>query len=215
MSSKKIKNHKLTNIVSTYFKIIPCPIPNMIYMNEESWIKVIKLDDSVGLSTQEFDKLWLAKPKNRIQFKIGSLTVNCPRYTESYLRPPIENLKFFEVMPQKVEELMKFAQKTCKNLNQCTVNWYDKDGWVGKYSDDYIQMLPDSPIYSFSFGSTRLFHLNPRNGDGPDFYIRLEHNTIVVMGGKCQQYYLHSVPYCSNCPDNKRLINVTFRCLNW
>ena len=126
--------------------------------------------------------------------------------------------------------MLEYARQLNAALNQSLVNWYECDGSIGRHSDDTRQLKDHSDVFSFSFGpAKRTFILEPKkpkkpkkkgsdNDDNDDnamtkYHIRLEHNTLVVMGGQCQQTHAHSVPKV-NAGDklSGRRLNITFRC---
>lgn len=94
------------------------------------------------------------------------------------------------------------------------MNWYEggEEG-LGAHADDETDLVKGAPIYSFSFGASRVFRVHPgkeakaRGEANRDFW--LEHGDLVVMGGLMQQEYKHSVP-CGRCFHGKR-INLTIR----
>jgi alkylated DNA repair dioxygenase AlkB len=218
--AKKIKQNFTKNELDL-IRIVPNCEEKVVYLNEDksSWIKFKKIgkDDQLGLTMNEFEQLWKQKPDKKLQIKIAGKLIDCPRYSKSYLQP----YKFSGLnheadldIPERIGQLLVYCQQNLNsNLNQCLVNWYESDGSIGKHSDDTKQLKPDSEIFSFSFGpATRTFILEPKKKDVNKkiYHIQLEHNTFVIMGGKCQQTHYHSVPKCNN--DFNRRLNVTFRC---
>lgn len=184
--------------------------------SNSSWIRIIKLDENKGISMQQFEELWKLKPENKLLIKIAGKMIECPRYSKSYLN----SYKFSGLNheadlnpPKLIEKILRFAQTLNTSLNQCLTNWYEADGYIGKHSDDTKQLLDDSEIFSFSFGpARRIFTLEPKKS-GKKLRVELEHNILVIMGGKCQSTHRHYVEKVKN--DDKligRRVNVTFRC---
>lgn len=200
--------------------LIPTEEEQVVYLNKNktSWIKMKKLTDSEGLSCDEFENLWKNKPNSKLEIMINGNKIKCPRYAKSYLKA----YKFSGLnneadlhMPHQVVKLYEQSKKLNENLNQSLVNWYEKDGSIGKHSDDTKQLQADSEIFSYSFGpASKVFILQPKNTeDNIKFYVHISNNTLIIMGGKCQSTHLHSVPKVINEPNNDgRRINVTFRC---
>jgi alkylated DNA repair dioxygenase AlkB len=207
--------------------LIPTPEEQIIFLdaNRSSWIKLKKLDLSDGgLSFDEFDELWSYKPDKKLQIKKDGKLIDCPRYSTSYLKPyEFSGLNHEANMniPKRIAKLLDWCKEHYNNpnINQSLVNWYESDCSIGKHSDDITQLLPDSEIYSFSFGpATRHFYLEPnfRKDTILNFYrIKLDHNTLIIMGGTCQKEFRHSVPIVKrNEAENEgRRLNVTFRCM--
>jgi len=92
------------------------------------------------------------------------------------------------------------------------VNWYlDGGQYIGPHSDDVTELLPQSEIYSLSFGATRDFLFEDKKASAPrkKTVVSLENGTLVIMGGTCQATHKHSVP--KDKLVKTRRINVTFR----
>jgi alkylated DNA repair dioxygenase AlkB len=196
----------------------------LIYLdkNKASWIKIIKLYPPDGLTFDEFEQLWKHKPAEKHKIILRGNLQECPRYTKVYLKPYYFSRMNHEIdtnMPDRILCLLEnYAKKLNPDLNQSLVNWYESDGCIGKHSDDEGQLKKNSEIFSFSFGpATRTFVLEPKiKNENIRYKIRLEHNTLVIMGGKCQENYLHSVPRSRSIKStlDERRLNITFRCFN-
>ena len=201
------------------FKIIyPTFDLNKIYLNSEqkSWIKVVKFNDLC--KNDDFELLWSLKPDEKSKILLFGREQICPRYTKNYLKPyyfsgianQVENN-----LPEFVERLLNFSKNLNSHLNQVLVNWYEHDGSIGKHSDNVSQLEENSDIFSYTFGpAKRDFRLESKSNDGNDFIVKLEDNTLVIMGGECQLTHKHSVlkVVCDDQKENNRRINITFRC---
>ena len=192
-----------------------------IFINKEktSWIKIVKVPIQFGLTMAEFEQMWTLKPEEKLKIKIMGREITCPRFTKSYLKPYNFSGLIHEAdmnFPDRFKDLLKYSHDMNSELNQSLVNWYEFDGSIGKHSDDIRQLKPDSDIYSYSFGpAIRNFILEPKKKDTTDpiYHIKLEHNTLVIMGGKCQLTHLHHVPKMhSGDKYSGRRLNITFRC---
>jgi len=105
----------------------------IIYLNKTktSWIKLLKLQPNDGISQDEFEKLWLLKPIEKLKIKIAGRIIDCPRYSKSYLKP----YKFSGLnheadlnIPLSIKRLLNdFAKKLNPDLNQSLINWYEYD----------------------------------------------------------------------------------------
>ena len=222
------KNAKSTKKLATnsYNKVTLTPTNQLqtIYLNsnKSSWIKLQKIDDQNGLTMPEFEELWKLKPAEKLQIKIAGKQISCPRYSKSYLKPYVFSGLVHDAdmnLPERVQRLLDYCRQLKPELNQSLINWYEHDGSIGKHSDDTRQLLPDSEIFSLSFGpGKRRFIIEPKVKDdkSSSYLIELEHNTMVIMGGKCQQTHYHSVPMKKiglfQSRQNERRLNVTFRC---
>ena len=191
-----------------------------IYLTDDtlSWVDVGHISTNEGgLTNEEFEELWKEKPAKKATIKIFGKTVECPRYTKNYLNPytfsGIEH-EALEKMPKVIERLYIYSKGISPNLNQCLVNFYEANGSIGKHSDNEKQIVRGSDIHSWTFGpASRYFVLESLNGS-ERFKINVTHNTLLIMGGKCQEEFCHQVPKKLNIDSedvNERRINVTFR----
>jgi alkylated DNA repair dioxygenase AlkB len=187
-------------------------------LGEGAWITLEIVSETFGLTMNEFDDLWKLKPNEQLLIKGKNDTIyKCPRHSQSYLKDYTFsglNHESLSKLPPRIEKLLNDSkEKLNPNLNQSLINWYDSFGSIGKHSDDTNQLLPDSEIFSFSFGNftNKTFILEPKayTKNKTIYQINLKHNTLIIMGGTCQKKYLHSVP---KSPNNGNRINVTFRC---
>lgn len=215
---------KKAKIEEKIINLIPQLDEQTIYLdeNQESYIKLLKIEPPNGLTLEEFEELWKLKPLNKLEIKIAGKIIKCPRYSLSYLKAYRFSGLNHEAnmnLPKRLNQLLDYCKENYnKNLSQALVNWYEPDGSIGKHSDDTTQLLTDSEIFSFSFGpANRQFILEPKDKSTNynKYYVQLTHNTLVIMGGKCQKYFYHHVPK-QNDKDGKnddgRRLNATFRC---
>jgi len=181
--------------------------------SKTSWIKIIKF--SKEKLNIEYDKLWDLKPTEKHKIKIFGKEISCPRYTKLYYKPyRFAGLvhKTEEIVPQVIDDLLQFSKIKNKMVNQCLVNWYEPDGYIGRHSDKDGELCPLSEIFSFSFGpAIRIFKLISKNKLDKSLKIQLEDNMLVIMGGECQKTHYHMVEKNKRDIVNTR-INVTFRC---
>jgi alkylated DNA repair dioxygenase AlkB len=94
-------------------------------------------------------------------------------------------------------------------FNSVLCNWYrdgeDKMGW---HSDNEKELGPSPVIASVSFGSVRDFAFRHRRS-GDKFVLPLEHGSLLIMAGKTQHHWQHSLPPRKRVKSPR--INLTFR----
>ncbi len=74
------------------------------------------------------------------------------------------------------------------------MNWYrDNNDGTGWHADRPQNKLDEAVIPVLSLGATRRFLIRPEAG-GPSTTIVTHGGDLVVMGGRCQKDYRHSVP---------------------
>ncbi|MEJ2534755.1 MAG: alpha-ketoglutarate-dependent dioxygenase AlkB [Gammaproteobacteria bacterium] len=96
-----------------------------------------------------------------------------------------------------------------RRFNSVLLNAYrdgrDSMGW---HADDEPELGPEPCIASVSLGATRRLLVRPAAG-GPSTGFDLEHGSLLVMEGRSQADYRHSVPKTRR-PVGRR-VNLTFR----
>jgi alkylated DNA repair dioxygenase AlkB len=74
------------------------------------------------------------------------------------------------------------------------MNWYrDNNDGTGWHADRPADRLDETVIPVLSLGAARRFLIRPASG-GPSKAITASGGDLVVMGGRCQKDYQHSVP---------------------
>ncbi|KAL8691386.1 MAG: hypothetical protein Q9218_003380 [Villophora microphyllina] len=129
-------------------------------------------------------------------------------------------------IPQCLEELRKITEIfTASTYNFCLVNYYASGAdSISYHSDDERFLGPDPAIASFSLGAKRDFLLKhkpvpPREGDPTSDQINnakplklpLASGDMILMRGKTQANWLHSIPKRKGGESDKGRINITFR----
>lgn len=104
------------------------------------------------------------------------------------------------------------AATRCR-FNFCLVNYYASGAdSISYHSDDERFLGPEPAIASFSLGAQRDFLLKSKSGNGGALKMPLGSGDMVLMRGRTQSQWLHSIPKRTgkNAEDGGR-INVTFR----
>jgi alkylated DNA repair dioxygenase AlkB len=103
----------------------------------------------------------------------------------------------------------KVEQQCHCTFNSVLANLY-RDGRdsMGCHADDEKELGINPTIASLSLGEERLFRLHHKKNK-QTFNINLQHGDLLVMGGTCQQHWLHSVPKTKAFKTPR--INLTFR----
>ena len=161
-----------------------------------------------------FEELWNIHPKNKAKVIIYGKEMKTPRWQQSYGRSykfsgtVNESLK----IPKIIEQYIDWANKNDKSegkFNMALVNWYENgEHYIGYHSDDEKQLIPNSPIYCFSFGVERDFILKNKKTNDKKI-ITLENKSLIIMGGTCQKTHKHSLPIRKKI--KKKRISITLR----
>lgn len=107
-------------------------------------------------------------------------------------------------------ELKQMAEQICGvRFNACLLNLYhDGTEGMGWHSDDEPELGPAPNIASFSFGTERPFKLKHKK-EPSQVELNLEHGSLLLMAGACQQYWKHMLPKRARIKTAR--INLTFR----
>ncbi len=200
-----------------------------LYKSDElsSWI--IYKKNWFSLSDEEFTTLKNMMPTVHHQIKIFDKTVDLPRlqlcFGQSYKYSGTTSEAIKEIPPviQRAMDavnnhFMKSTHTKIPIYSMCLVNYYrNGDDYIGFHSDDEKQIMPNTPIYSLSFGAKRRFQFkikdkfeNQKVENKLDkFEIEPDNNSLIIMGGACQKTHKHSLPKQKNVSDLR--INLTFR----
>jgi alkylated DNA repair dioxygenase AlkB len=188
--------------------------PDIIYLYGTTYIKQFPLPEPLRIDDEGFEVLWALKPDTQATFRIYGKEIPIPRFQlllghgyrfsgKSHLA---EDFNLENPGHQILRALLDYVcQETKCEYNGLIVNFYrDGHDYIGPHRDDTRDLVPDSEVWSVSFGGTRKFKLV-----GPDRHTFMLHdNEVLIMGGDCQTHYKHSVPKCVS---TERRINVTMR----
>jgi len=154
----------------------------------------------------------ITTPRSYLFFAREGKTINNYKFTGSEHVPPTRPA------PEYITRLMDWANRKTgtTNYHHALVNFYrGTEDYIGPHSDAEGQLVPDSDIFSFSFGDQRRFRVEGKRGQYK-FEFQMPHNTCVVMQGSMQRKAKHSVPKMTakekEDPERKHVrINVTLR----
>ena len=110
----------------------------------------------------------------------------------------------------KVKEMIEHKARHSFNWSRI-LNYRDGRDGMGFHSDKCLDLRHGSFIASLSLGETREYELKPKANVGPAFVaqkITLRHNTLLLLGPKTNQYFVHLVKKGGK--DSPR-ISITFR----
>ncbi|KAF2874684.1 DNA repair family protein [Massariosphaeria phaeospora] len=126
-------------------------------------------------------------------------------------------------IPQCLDVLRRMTEATTgEAFNFCLVNYYaNGQDSISYHSDDERFLGPDPAIASFSFGAKRDFLMKhkpipPSTSPAPQLEpkpvkLQLGSGDMVLMRGKTQSNWLHSIPKRAGPEAHKGRINITFR----
>jgi alkylated DNA repair dioxygenase AlkB len=147
------------------------------------------------------------------QFTIFGKVHNAPRLTAWFGDGPYTySGKRHEPapMPQWIDEARRDIEAlTGARFNSVLLNYYrsgrDSVAW---HADDEPELGAEPTIASWSLGAARTFAVKPR-ADGERWSAALGNGDLLVMSGRSQLDYLHSVPKTAKAIGPR--VNLTFR----
>ncbi|OCF36430.1 hypothetical protein I316_01679 [Kwoniella heveanensis BCC8398] len=185
-----------------------------------------RLTESSNLpSSKQLMKYLLEElPWYRVKYTVRGININTPRYTTVFGKDStdIPWTGYQKCKPRAIPEVLvnlmrKVEQVTSSQFNFCLVNYYSNgDDSISYHSDSESFLGPNPTIASLSLGASRDFflrHVNhkhhPRTGKPvPTEKFELEDGDMVVMRGRTQHEWMHSIPKRKNA---RGRINITFR----
>ena len=169
-----------------------------------SWVKYYReIPENLKLSINEFQKLWDTHPLEQPKIKIFGKEMFSPRFQQVYG----VNYKFSGVehqaiaIPPLIQKYLDWANLSVANnepkYNMALVNWYaDGNHYISAHSDNEPQIVKGSEVLCFSFGQERDFEITSKPHtkiEKTKDTIKLENNSLVVMGGSLQETHNHSI----------------------
>ena len=130
----------------------------------------------------------------------------------------------YRCKPRPIPECLDLLRRvteanTNTRYNFCLVNYYASGSdSISFHSDDERFLGPDPAIASFTLGAKRDFLMKhkPAKGSEPELYIQsikmaLASGDMLLMRGKTQANWLHSIPKCKAGEADRGRINITLR----
>lgn len=218
---KKPKKESLPVAVQPAFEEIILPEGN-------SWLRQYrKLPQGLCWSRNDFERVWNLHPAELGTVKIYGKILKTPRYQVSYESDYHFSGLDHKALPFPDEPCLRNEKEWVQShepelkCNQMLINFYElKTHCIGWHSDDERQLVPNSPVYSFSRGATRRFMVRSKSckdKNSPTITLVMPNNSCIIMGGETQKYYKHRVPPLGKREEKKnpemvgRRINSTYR----
>ncbi len=192
----------------------------LVQLSKNSYVTRRKLE--VECLQEEFDELLRLRPATQDKIKIFNRVCDVPRYQKLFGKSsysfsgltllPETNIP---LLVQRCIDYMKSHYPPAERWTGALVNWYMDGGqYIGPHSDDERDLVPGSPIASFSFGATRTFRITVKDQFKSQVDVRkhdfeVKHGTVIVMHGDMQKEFKHQIP-CKKKETGVR-ISVTIR----
>jgi len=185
-----------------------------INLGGKSWIKRSYLPKY--MLEFDFDELWNLHPPEKGIIKMFGKEIRIPRWQQVFGMSYFYSGIYHKALPMTpfLKKLLKWCRKINPDLNGCIVNWYDNNkSYIGPHSDNTEPLLPNSEIWTLSFGATRTMLVEKKKNLQENFLkkkLTLRNGAIIIMGGTCQHTHKHSIP--KDKIDSGKRVSVTFRC---
>lgn len=182
----------------------------------DSWIMIYpEIPKEIQIDETVFETLWKLHPEEFEEGYMHGQLTKFPRWSQAYGQDYYYSGKLHKALPielQFMKDLLLWVQThSGQPYTSILINWYGNgQHYIGPHSDNESQLVPDSSIYSFSFGQKRDFVIKSKDKTFRKV-IPMPSNSLMIMGKQMQKYYKHEVPKraLSTCP--QRRINFTFR----
>ncbi len=162
---------------------------------------------------EEFEDLWSIHPEDFHDIMMHGKLRKTPRWQQAYGKDYHYTGRVNEALPvlPVLQPYLDWVQTNVNNqLNGILLNWYDASlgHYIGKHRDSTVNMIPNTPIVTISFGEERIFRLRPWKQDGYEDFVAT-HGRVFVMPWETNLAWTHEVP--ARKPYNQRRISLTFR----
>jgi alkylated DNA repair dioxygenase AlkB len=187
--------------------------------NEDSWVDALMLpSELIKYARSEYLKLFNLHPEKKGKVLVFNKETKeheekeIYRYFESYLNTPkfdpsvsksymFSGLGTEDITKPLPKEFEPFYNEF-KDYNQIVINWYNAEDYIEPHSDCTAKMVENSSIALVNLNESddhtknRKFKLKAKDKDKvlfDDLEYSLNHGLCIIMGGKTQEYYRHSV----------------------
>lgn len=97
-------------------------------------------------------------------------------------------------------------------FNSALLNFYrDGSDSMGWHRDNEKELGPQPIIASASFGCERIFEFRRYRVKGEKVRLKLASGSLLVMTGKLQEFWEHSIPKAGKLTERGPRVNITFR----
>ncbi|HUR53983.1 MAG TPA: alpha-ketoglutarate-dependent dioxygenase AlkB, partial [Gemmataceae bacterium] len=159
---------------------------------------------------ERFEDVWNLHPAEKPVIHMPGGLVETPRWQQAFGADYhfSGQTSTAAPVPPVLEPLRDWSRGAIfSQLNGLLLNWYEGPGhYIGPHHDSTVDMIPDAPIVTISFGETRKFRLQ-RGTMKRDF--EAAPGTVFVLPFATNRVWKHSVPKSTRY--RGRRISVTIR----
>jgi len=174
-------------LVENYFTIAECERFTAILQNEIDWRR-----QQVAVRPRDGDpEAIVAEPRLTLFMSDPGI---CYEYSGRENIGEGWNPVILEIKEKAEQGLLECGQPAA-TFNSVQLNRYNGPRHtLGMHADDEPDLLKGAPIVSVSFGCTREFRIQRKDGKGQPMTLELADGSLLLMGGAMQSHYLHGVP---------------------
>jgi alkylated DNA repair dioxygenase AlkB len=189
-------------------------IPNILtaesYNNLKNCLKTLNYCKGYTQSGAEVarEQLWFHK-ENR--YFCDSWVVRYPRWDSHPYPDEVLHVqdRVQEIVNEELKLKLNLDLKLKLNINSCLVNYYrDGNSFIPPHRDNQISFGERPTIVGLSIGATRTLLLKHNNKD-VTYEIKLMDNSMFIMAGGSQLYFMHEIPKEPQCHEERW--SLTFR----
>ena len=130
---------------------------------------------------------------------------------------PVEAMPEVHALKKQMEEHLRYNDTQLSLNHVILTNYRDAHDGIGFHRDKVLDIRPNSPIVSLSFGEMREFHIGKPHPENPkrvvfEKAIQLKSGDLFILGPLTNQLHLHAiVPVTSEKASSKRDPNATIK----
>jgi alkylated DNA repair dioxygenase AlkB len=155
-------------------------------LDARSWVEVVP-------QWMSGSRQLLARILEKVHFEQLNRTMFDQVFREPRLTATFRDLGQMPI-PEFLEAIHALSGRYGVRYKGLWINFYrDGNDGTGWHRDRHATRQPESIVPVLTLGATRRFLLKPRNG-GKSLVFKPGSGDLVVMGGRCQLDWVHSVP---------------------
>lgn len=192
--------------------------PSYVDIGRSSWL--ILIPNALSVCQNEVESLWRAQPDTQDSITVFGKTHKIPRFQRFYAdcgsyRYSGKTMKAYPLQHPLLLRALAQANDFEKQFdyNGILVNWYESGlHSMGLHADNEPELKTGAPIYSYSFGASRIFRIRQFSQKASEkirIDILLENQSLLIMGGDMQRYFKHELPKSRSVSGAR--INLTIR----
>lgn len=173
--------------------------------DHRSWL--IHCPNFLVPTLDDFQTVWQKHPPQVGRIFVNGIEYSMRRYNQTFGQSysfsgqtleaaPIDSIPQVAAVVDSINRIAENAALRYR-YRMCLVNWYEPGHHINPHSDDEPQIIRKSPIFSISWGQTRIFRFTSRiqeRGIVQTADFLLGNGDLAIMGGELQMTHKHEIP---------------------